>query len=56
MTGIAKEILSTFEGATPEDFLDMDTWKGVWYMMNYSLRFQANQVRQRMLGEEEEEA
>ena len=38
---IAKQIVSSFEGATREDLLDLDTWKGVWYMLNYSLQFQA---------------
>ncbi len=43
----AKEILASFEGATTEDLLDPDTWKGVWYMLNYSLQFQAEQLLQR---------
>jgi hypothetical protein len=49
----AKEILASFEGATKEDLLDPDTWKGVWYMLNYSLQFQAQQLRQRLGGSEE---
>ena len=51
----AKEILGSFEGATKEDLLDPDTWKGVWYMLNYSLQFQAEQLLQRF-GRESEEA
>lgn len=51
---VAKEIVASFEGATKEDLLDLDTWKGVWYMLNYSLQFQAEQIRNRLLGEEEE--
>lgn len=49
----AKQILSTFQGASREDLLDPNTWKGVWYMINYSLRFQAEQLKQRLtqLGE-----
>ena len=46
----AKEILASFEGATKEDLLDPDTWKGVWYMLNYSLQFQAEQMMQRLGG------
>lgn len=45
---VAKQILASFEGATTEDLLDPDTWKGVWYMLNYSLQFQAEQLRQRL--------
>jgi hypothetical protein len=48
---VAKELLANFEGATKEDLLDLDTWKGVWYMMNYSLQFQAAQMKQRLTGE-----
>ncbi len=44
----AKEILASFEGATREDLLDPETWKGVWYMLNYSLQFQADQMKQRL--------
>ena len=51
---IARQIAGSFEGATREDLLDPDTWKGVWYMLNYSLQFQAEQIKHRFLGEEEE--
>jgi hypothetical protein len=51
---VAKELMANFEGATKEDWLDPDTWKGVWYMLNYSLQFQAEQMKQRMMGEEDE--
>jgi hypothetical protein len=52
---IAKQIVSSFEGATKEDLLDLDTWKGVWYMLNYSLQFQAEQIKLRLMGGDEEE-
>jgi hypothetical protein len=48
----AKQILSTFQGATREDLLDPDTWKGVWYMITYSLQFQAEQLKQRLSAAE----
>ncbi|WP_374686283.1 helix-turn-helix domain-containing protein [Promineifilum sp.] len=44
----AKQILGTFQGATREDLMDPDTWKGVWTMINYSLQFQAEQLKQRL--------
>lgn len=44
----AKQILGTFQGASREDLLDPDTWKGVFYMINYSLQFQAEQLKQRL--------
>lgn len=48
----AKQILSTFQGATREDLLDPDTWKGVWYMISYSIQFQAEQLKQRLATED----
>ena len=50
----AKELMANFEGATKEDLLDPDTWKGVWYMLNYSLQFQAEQMKLRLIGESDE--
>jgi len=47
----AKELMANFEGASKEDLMDPDTWKGVWYMLNYSLQFQAEQMKQRLIGE-----
>ena len=49
----AKQILGTLQGASREDLLDPDTWKGVWYMVNYSLQFQAEQLKQRLSHSEE---
>lgn len=51
----AKQILSTFQGASREDLLDPDTWKGVWYMISYSLQFQAEQLKQRLSNAGESE-
>ena len=53
---IAKNLMETFQGASKEDLMDPDTWKGVWYMLDYSLRFQAEQFKQKMVGNKETEA
>ena len=52
---VAKNIMETLQGATREDLMDPETWKGVWYMLNYSLQFQVNQLRDRVMGEDEDE-
>lgn len=52
---IAKNILETFQGASREDLTDIETWKGVWYMLNYSLQFQMDKLRQKVSDEKEEE-
>ncbi len=49
----AKQLLSTFQGASREDLLDPNTWKGVWYMITYSMQFQAEQLKQRLSAAEE---
>lgn len=50
---IAKQVMSVFQGATPRDLLDPDTWKGLWYMINYSIQFQAEQLKNRLMGTSE---
>jgi transposase-like protein len=52
---IAKQILSTFQDATVDDLRDPDTWKGVWYMVSYSMQFQAEQMRDRLLRAENDQ-
>lgn len=51
---IAKNIMEMLQGATREDLMDVETWKGVWAMLNYSLQFQVNQLRDRVMGEEDD--
>lgn len=52
---VAKGIMDSLQGATREDLMDPDTWKGIWYMLNYSVQFQAEQLKQKLTGETEEE-
>ena len=52
---IASNILETFQGATREDLLDMETWKGVWTMLTYSLQFQVNAVKDKIMDNREDE-
>lgn len=47
---VVRDIVGSFEGATIDDLKDPDTWKGVWYMLNYSLQFQAEQFKERFMG------
>jgi 1-acyl-sn-glycerol-3-phosphate acyltransferase len=34
-----------------EDMLDPDTWRGLWYMLNYYLEYQEDRIRRRWRGE-----
>lgn len=49
------DLQQMFEGASPKDLLDIDTWKGMWFLVNYSLQNQAQQVKRRLWGQEDEE-
>ena len=46
-------VLEKLRGTISEDLLDIDTWRGVWYMVNYSLEHQADWLKRRMTGEYE---
>jgi len=35
------------------DLLDLDTWKGAWYMMNYTLEYQSDLLKRRLSGDYE---
>lgn len=52
---VAKGIMDSLQGATREDLMDPETWKGLWYMINYSVQFQAEQLKQKFTGETNEE-
>ncbi|MCA9919633.1 MAG: hypothetical protein KC445_16860 [Anaerolineales bacterium] len=52
---VAKGIMDSLQGATREDLMDPETWKGMWYMINYSVQFQAQQLKQKLTGETDEE-
>ncbi len=47
---LAQDFRNSLEGASPKDFLEIDTWKGVWFMATYSLRFEADKMKNQILG------
>lgn len=47
--GILEKLRSTIS----EDLFDMDTWRGIWYMVNYSLEYQTDILSRRLTGEYE---
>lgn len=50
---VLKGILEKLRSSISADLLDLDTWKGIWYVVNYSLQAQADTVRRRVRGEYE---
>ncbi len=49
------ELKNSFEGAKPSDFLDINTWKGVAYILDHTLRTQAKEMKKKLLGGTDEE-
>jgi len=43
-------ILERLRDSINEDLFDLDTWKGIWYMLNYTLEYQADIFKRRMTG------
>lgn len=46
-------ILGQLRGAISEEGLDKEALQGIWYMLNYSLQYQASVVKRRFTGEYE---
>lgn len=46
-------ILERLRKTINKDLLDVETWKGMWYMVNYTLEYQSDIVRRRMKGDYE---
>ncbi len=46
-------ILDRLRGALSRDSFDVDVWKGVWYMLNYTVQYNVDLVKRRYTGEYE---
>ena len=49
----AQTLLLRLRGYINSDLLDLDTWKGIWYIVNYALQQQTDMVKRRLTGEYE---
>ena len=47
------DLKGNLEGTSPREFLDADTWKGLFLVMSYSARATVNDVKRRVLGEDD---
>lgn len=50
MTALAP-FLQKLRGAINEDLLDIDTWKGLWFMVSYSVEYQVDILKRRARGD-----
>ncbi len=48
-----QSILSKLRGSLNSDLLDLDTWKGIWTMLNYTIEYEGDLVKHRFTGEYE---
>lgn len=46
-------LLERLRSSLTTDLLDLDTWRGIWYMLNYSIEAQTGQIQRRLTGEYE---
>ncbi len=51
--GPVKQLMHSLRSNISSDLLDLDTWKGMWYVLNYALQQQADFIKRRMTGEYE---
>jgi hypothetical protein len=48
------DIADSLEGAQPRDFLDLETWKGLWFLVNYQIQAQTEELRGKFRGAHDE--
>lgn len=46
-------LASNLEGASPKDFVDPETWKGLYLVVNYTIRGAASDLKRKLAGEDE---
>jgi 1-acyl-sn-glycerol-3-phosphate acyltransferase len=44
-------ILAKLRGSLNSDLMDLDTWKGIWTMLNYTLEYEGDLLKRRFTGE-----
>ena len=45
------DVLERLRTAINEQWFDLETWKGIWYMVNYTVKYNADLVQRRFTGE-----
>ena len=50
---VSSGILEKMRLSINEDWFDPDTWKGMWYMLNYYLEYQGDRIKRRISGDYE---
>jgi hypothetical protein len=48
---VAMAMLERLRTTITEDLMNIETWKGIWFVLNYSIDMQANWLKRRLTGE-----
>ncbi len=49
---LLSDLKGNLEGTSPKEFLDPETWKGMWMIMNYTIQATAADLKRKLEGEE----
>jgi len=52
---LLSDLKGNLEGTSPKEFLDPETWKGMWMVMNYTIQATAADLKRKLEGEEDDE-
>ncbi len=52
---IVSSLAETIDDAAPKDFLDPETWSGIWFVVNHSLEVEWDALKKRVREEDDEE-
>ena len=47
---IVSELKRNLEGTSPKDLIDPDTWKGMWYILNYTAQAQSSAALEKIVN------
>jgi 1-acyl-sn-glycerol-3-phosphate acyltransferase len=50
---VGLSMLQRLRNTLTQDVLDIETWKGIWYVLNYALQYEAGVLKRRMTGDYE---
>jgi hypothetical protein len=51
---VVTQLKSNLEGTTAKDLLDLETWKGLWYVVSYTAQYQLQEAKRKITGEKSE--
>ncbi|MCB0132921.1 MAG: hypothetical protein KDD78_18800, partial [Caldilineaceae bacterium] len=47
---LAGDLKGNLEGTSPKDLVDPDTWKGMWYILNYTTQAQSSAALEKIVN------